>query len=262
MIYTTHSPFLVNPNNLTGVYATYIGENGDSIISPDLRANKKIAEQSIYPVHAAIGITISDTLLIGCQPVLVEGHSDQIYLQLIKTFVFSEGKFKNDQELVFVPTGGVRGMSPVINILLGRDNDLPYVIMDADKPGKQKTKQLRNNLYKDEKDKVIGVDTFLGDDEYEIEDLMPKDELARTFAKEYRRVKSEDEFDYIYDPELPIVDQMEDFAKENGYNLELGWKVNLAKDFRKNFDRIITRTDDDLKRIWVEIIDKLTSSNN
>lgn len=262
IIYTTHSPFLVNPNNLTGVYATYIGENGESVISPDLRANKKIAEKSIYPVHAAIGITISDTLLIGCQPVLVEGHSDQIYLQLIKTYVFSEGKFKNDQELVFVPTGGVRGMSPVIKILLGRDNDLPYVIMDSDNPGKQKTEQLRNNLYKDEKEKVIGIDRFLGEGEYEIEDLMPKDALARIFAKEYRRVKSDDEFDYMYDPKLSIVDQMEVFARENGYQLELGWKVDLAKDFRRNFDRIITRTDEELKKIWVEIIDKLTSNSS
>lgn len=260
LIYTTHSPFLVNPNNLGNVYAMYIGENGKSIVSPDLRANKKIAEQSIYPVHAAIGITVSDTLLIGCQPVLVEGTSDQIYFQLIKTYVLSQGKYKNDKELVFIPTGGVRGMSPVIKIISGRENSLPYVILDSDEPGIQKKKTLLKGLYKDEKEKVLTIDEFIGDGEFEIEDIMPKDDLARIFAKQYRRTSSDDEFDYLYKKEDPIINQMEVFAAENEYVLEDGWKVEIAKEFQRNFERIITRTDDGLKDMWIKIIDKLTGN--
>lgn len=259
LIYTTHSPFLVNPNNLTGVYATYIGDSGESVVSADLRANRKIAEKSIYSVHAAIGITVSDTLLIGCQPVLVEGHSDQIYLQLIKTFVLSEGKYKNDKELVFVPTGGVRGMSPVINILLGRDEELPYVLLDSDHVGKQKSSQLKSNLYKDDPDKVLGVGELIGEGDYEIEDLIPSDDIARIFSRQYRRVNSEDEFDLIYDESKPIVDQMEGFADVNGYDLNLGWKVDLAKEVRKNFDRIVGRASQEQKDRWINLIHKVTN---
>lgn len=259
LIYTTHSPFLVSTNNLSGVHAMYVGDSGESVVSNDLRANQKIAEKSIYPIHAAIGITVSDTLLIGCQPVLVEGVSDQIYLQQIKKYVLAEGKYKNDKEVVFIPTGGVKGMSPVIKILLGREDNLPYVVMDSDKPGKDKIKQLHNSLYSDEKDKVIPVSTFTGEGEFEIEDLMPKDELSRLFAKEYRRVKSEDEFDYIYDKDAPIVNQMEAFAKENGYTLHEGWKVDLAKDFQRNFDRIVSRCGDEIKQLWISLIEKVTA---
>lgn len=259
LIYTTHSPFLVSTNNLSGVHAMYIGDSGESVVSSDLRANKKVAEKSIYPIHAAIGITVSDTLLIGCQPVLVEGVSDQIYLQQIKKYVLAEGKYKNDKEVVFIPTGGVKGMSPVIKILLGREDNLPYVIMDSDKPGKDKIKQLHNGLYTNEQDKVIPVSTFIGEGEFEIEDLMPQDELARLFAKQYRRVNSEDEFDYIYDKSLPIVNQMEVFAKENGYAINDGWKVELAKDFQRNFDRIVTRCEDEVKEKWLKLIEKVTS---
>lgn len=258
LIYTTHSPFLVSTNNLSGVHAMYVGDSGESVVSNDLRANQKIAEKSIYPIHAAIGITVSDTLLIGCQPVLVEGISDQIYLQQIKKYVLAEGKYKNDKEVVFIPTGGVKGMSPVIRILLGREENLPYVIMDSDKPGLDKIKQLHNLLYSNEKGKVIPVSAFTGEGEFEIEDLMPKDELARLFAKHYRRVNSEDEFDYIYDRNAPIVNQMEAFAKENGYKLQNGWKVYLAKDFQRNFDRIISRCGDDIKQLWINLIEKIT----
>jgi len=259
LIYTTHSPFLVNPNRLGSVYAMYIGENGDSIVSPDLRANKKVAEKSIYPIHAAIGITVADTLLIGCQPILVEGVSDQIYLQLVKTYVLSQGKYINSKELVFIPTGGVKGMSPVIKIITGHENDLPYVILDADAPGQQKKELLIKNLYKNEVNKVLTIDDFIGKGDYEIEDLMPKDDLARIFAKQYRRTTSDDEFDYIYDSSKPIINQMEEYAKLNGYTLEDGWKVELAKDFQKSFERIISRTGDDIKENWIKLINKLTN---
>lgn len=258
IVYTTHSPFMVNPENLGSVYAMYVGEDGKSVVSPDLRANKKIAQKSIYPVHAAIGITVSDTLLIGCQPVLVEGASDQIYLQLMKTYALSQGKYVNEKELVFIPTGGVRGMSPVIKIISGRDNDLPFVLLDSDTAGKEKKKTLEKGLYKAEKDKIIEVSDFLGDGDYEIEDLVPSDDLARIFAKQYRRVNSEDEFDYLYDSNKPIIDQMEVYAEENGYKLELGWKVELAKEFQKSFDRILSRADDKTKENWIALISKLT----
>jgi len=258
IIYTTHSPFLVDANNLGNVYAMFIGENGESIVSPDLRANTAISSKSIYPVHAAIGLTVSETLLLGSEPILVEGVSDQIYLQLIKRYILSIGKYKNKRELVFIPTGGVRGMSPVIKILLGRDNNLPFVILDADNPGIKKKQQLENGLYKEEKDKILTMKDFLGEGEWEIEDIMPNEELARIFAKKYRRVNSEDEFDYIYDKNKPIIPQMEKFANENGYNLEKGWKVELAKDFQKSFDRIIDRTPAELKEKWEKLFSKIT----
>ena len=262
LIYTTHSPFLVSPNNLSGVHAMYIGNNGESVVSPDLRSNKKIAEKSIYPIHAAIGITVSETLLYGCQPVLVEGISDQIYLQLIKKYVLSQGKYINDKEIVFIPTGGVKGMSPVIKILCGRDNDLPFVLLDSDKPGLERQKQLLNGLYADAKDKVLSISTFIKEGEYEIEDLMPSEELARTFSKQYRRVNSEEDFDYSFDKTQPLVNQMEIYAKENGYTLTDGWKVGLAKDCQKNFDRILDKANDELKDSWIALFDKITNNTN
>ncbi len=258
IVYTTHSPFLVDANNLGNVYAMFIGENGESVVSPDLRANTTISSKSIYPVHAAIGLTVSETLLLGSDPILVEGISDQIYLQLIKRYILSVGKYKNKRELVFIPTGGVKGMSPVIKILLGRDNNLPFVILDADNPGIKKKQQLENGLYKEEKDKILTMKDILGEGEWEIEDIMPNEELARIFAKKYRRVNSEDEFDYIYDKTKPIVPQMENFANENGYNLEKGWKVELAKDLQKSFDRIIARTPDELKEKWEKLFNQIT----
>lgn len=256
LLYTTHSPFLVNPNNLGDVKALYIGDDGSSIISGDLRKNEKVAEKSIYPIHAAIGLTISDTLLLGCTPLLVEGPSDQIYLQIVKNYLIGSSKFSPRKELVFIPTGGVKGMSPVIKILLGRENELPSVILDADKAGRDMLELLKKGLYKIEVDKLIPVSDVLGEGDYEIEDLMPVEELAKVFSKKYRG-DSTDDFEYIYDRDKPIVDQMNSFATKNGYVLGLGWKVEIAKEFQKIFDRIASKLTDDLVNKWVALFNKI-----
>ncbi len=257
ILYTTHSPFLVNPDNLANVKAVFVDGVGSSSVSSDLRKNSKVADKSIYPVHAAIGLTISDTLLLGCQPVLVEGQSDQIYLQLIKNHLSGIGKYKNAKEMVFIPTGGVRGMSAVINIVSGRENDLPFAIVDSDKPGKEKADKLKKDTYKSERDKIIEMDMILSKKgEFEVEDILPYEELAKVFSKRYRG--KQDDFDYVVTADEPIVQQMEKFALENGYRLELGWKVELATDFYNQFQHIAKKITEDTVKTWQALFDKLT----
>lgn len=258
IVYTTHSPFLVNPDNLANVKAVFVDDAGTSSVSSDLRRNSKVADKSIYPVHAAIGLTISDTLLLGCQPVLVEGQSDQIYLQIVKNHLSGIGKYKNSKEMVFIPTGGVRGMSAVINIITGRENDLPFAIIDSDKPGKEKADKLKKDTYKKELDKIVEIDGVLSKKgEFEVEDLLPYEELAKVFSKRYRG--KQDDFDYIVTKDDPIIQQMEKFAEANGHKLELGWKVELATDFHNQFQHIAKKITEDTVKIWVALFDKLTT---
>ncbi|RZK44752.1 MAG: OLD family endonuclease [Hymenobacter sp.] len=258
LIYTTHSPFLVEPNNLANIKAVYVDAAGQSTVSSNLRQGSDVAEHSIYPVHAAIGLTVSEGLLLGCQPVMVEGPSDQIYLQMIKNILSSQAKYRNDREMIFIPAGGVSGMKPIISIISGRDNALPYAILDADKPGRDKENQLRASLYKDDKDKIISVASILGEGSFEVEDLMPADELARVFSKDYRG-KQTDDFDDLVDVSKPIIPQMETFASQNGYELEQGWKVDLARAFQRTSSRVIGKVSPEQVKLWKKLFDKLTS---
>ncbi len=260
IVYTTHSPFLVNPDNLANVKAVFVDDKGTSNVSSDLRRNSKFADKSIFPVHAAIGLTISDTLLLGCQPVLVEGQSDQIYLQLIKNFLSGKGKYKNSKEMVFIPTGGVRGMSAVINIVTGRENELPYAIIDSDAPGKEKAINLKKDLYKQHQDKIIEIDGLLSrKGDFELEDIMPVEELAKVFSKRYRG--KQQDFEYILTSTEPIINQMEKFAKENNHILQLGWKVELATDFHNVFPYVSGKIHDDIVSIWNMLFERLITES-
>lgn len=72
LLYTTHSPFLVDSMNITRTKVVFADENGKTNISDNLKIKKKNAQKSIYPINSAIGITISDTMLIGQSQLLLK----------------------------------------------------------------------------------------------------------------------------------------------------------------------------------------------
>lgn len=255
LIYTSHSPFLVDMDNLANVKAVYVDkQNGRTKISSNLRYNEEDAEKSIYPIHAALGLTVSDTLLLGCLPVLVEGVSDQVYLSLLKRYLIGKGELQYSKEIVFIPTGGIRGMGPVSKLVSSREDDLPYVLLDSDKTGKEYTKSLKSGRYRDEKEKVLGVADFLSDKEYEIEDLIPSSAIISTIDRMYR---CDQYFEDYHDSNKPIVDQIEEWAKNNSLTLEDGWKVELARTIQNRFDKHFENIDEKLAKSWKSIFEKL-----
>lgn len=256
LIYTSHSPFLVDMENLANVKAVYIdSQTGRTMISSNLRYNEVDAEKSIFPIHAALGLTVSDTLLLGCLPILVEGPSDQIYLNLIKRHLVGNGDLKNSKEIVFIPTGGVRGMGPVTKLVSSRDESLPYVLLDSDNIGNDYQKQLKKGRYSDEKQKVLGVGDFLGDKEWEIEDLLPADSLVSIIDRRYR---PDQYFEDVYKKNEPIVNQIEEWANNNNIELEEGWKVEMARNAQNRFDKIMKTIPDEMYKKWIELFDTLT----
>lgn len=256
LLYTSHSPFLVDMENLANVKAVYIdSETGRTLVSSNLRYNEADAEKSIFPVHAALGLTVADTLLLGCLPILVEGPSDQIYLNLIKRHLIGNGDLKNSKEIVFIPTGGIRGMGPVTKLVSSRDESLPYVLLDSDNVGKDYQKQLKKGRYRDEKEKVLGVGDFLGDKQWEIEDLLPADSLIAIIDRRYRSAKY---FEDVYKIDEPIVDQIEDWASNNSIELEYGWKVEIARIAQNRFDNIMKSIPAEIYTKWVDLFKTLT----
>lgn len=256
LIYTSHSPFLVDMDNLANVKAVYIdSETGRTKVSSNLRYNETDAEKSIYPVHAALGLTVSDTLLLGCLPILVEGPSDQIYLNLIKRYLVGTGDLKNSKEIVFIPAGGVKGMGPLTKLLSSREDALPYVLLDSDKAGKEYQKQLKSGKYRDEKDKVLEVAQFIGEGEFEIEDLIPTSAIVQFIDRKYR---CDQYFEDFYHQGEPIVNQIEIWAKQNKVSLEDGWKVELARSIHNRFEKIALNIEDAQKNIWIEVFRALT----
>lgn len=229
IIYTSHSPFLVDADRLERARKVYVATDGTTKATPDLRHSEDRSTQAgaAYAVHSALNLSVAESLLLGCQPIIVEGTSDQLYLTAIKALLVSGGKITPGRELVFPPSGGAKTARTVASILTGRDENLPMVLFDADDRGKQMAKSLKDNLYADQQDRVLSVGDFVAYDNAEIEDLFPFDILAEEMDRMERQ--PETRLAEIVRPGQPFVGQVEAWADDQGITLCKFWKVELAK---------------------------------
>jgi hypothetical protein len=233
LIYTTHSPFLVDADRLDRARKVFVAPDGTSKATPVLGADGgDVTKRGAgYAVHAALGLSVAEGLLIGCDPVVVEGPSDQHYLTAMKTLLIADGTLKPGRELVFPPAGGAKGIKAVASILGGRDDALPVALLDSDRSGNQFAQSLRNDLYQDEQNKVVQVGDFVELENAEIEDLIPAPLIVKVVDRMIREPESP--FEDRHDPKSAIIPQIEAWATEAGVTLEKGWKVEVAKGVKK-----------------------------
>lgn len=261
LIFTTHSPFMIDADRLDRVRKVFVGEDGSTKASSNLgvtRGARGLEDKgATYAVHSALNMTVAESLLLGCEPIIVEGPSDQHYLTAIKTILISRRKIAPKSELVFPPSGGAKTAKIIASILLGRDDNLPKVLLDSDTAGKQAIKSLRSDLYSEAKERVIETDeVFTNLTGTEIEDLIPASLIILVLDRMERR--AEQDFEDFYDPKKPIIPQVKNWAEKEGFTLADGWKTKLALNVK---EKILANTnryvqDEDIKR-WKELFDKL-----
>ena len=261
LLYTTHSPFMVDSNHLDRVRAVYVDDDGETKVSSDLRAREKQPSQSksIYPVHAALGLTVTDTLFQGCQVIIVEGTSDQFYLSAIKNYLIGKGLIQPQKELIFVPAGGVKGINAVTPIITGVNEQLPYVIVDSDRLGRETAQNLRMHLYKSNPDRIILVGDLINLDNAEMEDLFPMDFISSIVSRRFR--EPEETFGDVVIPSEPIVDQIEKYVKKHDLVQPVGWKAELARTVKNRLASNPNLVDIESEKatVWKALFNKLLS---
>lgn len=259
IINTTHSPFIVDTTNIDRCRVVYVDSNGYTVASSNLRQGADtLNERSIYAVHAAMGLSVSDILLQGCQPIVVEGPSDQHYLNAIKAFLIREKLIAPKLEMVFIPSGGVKGVPGVVSITCGKSEQLPYVLLDSDSSGSGAKGKLLSGLYRDNTTRILSVNNFCDVNYSEVEDLIPFALLDRGITRLFLTVE-----DYLfvdsYDATKPIIPQIESFAARHNVSLPDGWKVDLAKSTKQV---LRTKSASDINPQYVEIWKKLFETLN
>lgn len=260
LLYTTHSPFLIDADRLDRARKVFVAPDGTTKATPDLREGEgddKARRASGYAVYAALGLTVAESLLLGCTTVVVEGLSDQIYLSAIKNILIGLGKIKPSREIIFPPAGGAKGVRVVASIVTGRDEALPTVLLDSDEPGKRMSKELKTSLYADAQDKILEVATYAGFDGSEIEDLIPLDVMCTTVDRWQRG--PEQAFSDVCKTGVPVVDQIEAWAASHKIVLAApAWKVDLAKRVKQSLlSRQVDTFHPNIVERWEQLFAKL-----
>lgn len=178
IIYTTHSPFMVDPVHLERVRTVVEKENG-SAISDSIQEKDP---NTLFPLQAALGYDIAQNLFISTNNLLVEGVSDLIFLEIVSSILQGKGKVGLRDDITVVPVGGMDKVSTFVSLLRGNKLSIACLLDSSIETGdKAKLDHLvRDKIIK--KNKIKFYDNYIeGFSEADIEDIFAKEEYLRLF---------------------------------------------------------------------------------
>jgi predicted ATP-dependent endonuclease of OLD family len=121
VIYTTHSPFLVDPNHVERVRLVTDEDSEQGVkVTTDVLA---VDHDTLFPVQAAIGYDLAAHLFVGADTLVVQGISDYMFLSAISERLLEKGRTGLDDRFTVLPIGDLEGL-PAFVALLGHDLDV------------------------------------------------------------------------------------------------------------------------------------------
>lgn len=179
VIYTTHSPFMIDSSKLHEVRTVYDNQDPKfgSVISDALEEKDS---DTLFPLQAALGYSIAQNLYVSKKNLLVEGISDLSFLSYFSSILHSEGKEGLNDDITIVPVGGADKISTFISLMRG--NNLSLVCL-LDKFINSSARDRLNNLTDEKiiKPKNIIYYSDFGEDINDIEDMFTTQEYLILF---------------------------------------------------------------------------------
>ncbi len=189
VIYTTHSPFMVPPDDLPSVRIVE-----DKLFQPapgqwssegtKVRDDTMATDRdTLFPLQGALGYEMTQTLFVGKHTLLVEGAGDILYLESWSSALLHRGKTGLDRRWTPCPAGGIDKIQPFVALFAGQKLDIA-ALSDYAKGDKRKVDSLRQNKVM-EGDKLLTFATVLGVDEADIEDVFSPALYAKILNQAY-----------------------------------------------------------------------------
>ncbi len=223
LIYTTHSPFLIDGENIHRVRPVIEDESGHSHVSVDGWPKDR---ETIFPLQAAAGYAMVRGLFQHKQNVLVEGMSDYYYLHSLSQQCRSSHRIPLPENVYITPCGGTKMVGNMASLFLGQEVR-PIVLLDGDDAGRVRRDALLKKLYSEHGSAILMLDEGIGrnGDEVEIEDILGEDivmEAIKSFIGKSLKINDSDR----KSGSLPS--QIKAAAKRLSIELPKGWKASVA----------------------------------
>ncbi|WP_170932741.1 AAA family ATPase [Desulfosporosinus sp. FKB] len=227
VIYTTHSPFMIDAENilsvrtvedLSSIEGEVLGTKvGDHVLATD--------SDTIFPLQAALGYDITQTLFVGKNTLLVEGPSDLLYIRWFTTQLKKRNREGLDPRWTVAPAGGVDKISSFV-ALFGGNKLHVAVLTDYAEGDKKKIRSLRESELL-RQGHVFSAEMYAGQSEADVEDLIGINfysslinhcykleggcefNAAKSECKSMRIVKKVEEYFGTLPPEVPEFDHFQ-----------------------------------------------------
>ncbi len=191
VIYSTHSPFMVDPTRFDRVRIVQDRSIDADEDLPDEEEGTKVTvdvlestNDSLFPLQGALGYEIAQTLFVGPNILIVEGVSDLLYLQVMTGVLQAVGREGLHSGWTITPVGGSDKI-PTFVALLGSQARLNIATMiDFQQKDRQAIENMwRRNLIK--KKQVLTYADFVAAKEADVEDVLGTDFYLKLVNAEF-----------------------------------------------------------------------------
>ena len=222
LVYTTHSPFLIDGERIHRVRPVTEDDSGHSRISVDTWPQDR---ETIFPLQAAAGYAMVRGLFQHNKNVLVEGMTDYLYLHALNIHCHELGLTGLPDDIYITPCGGTKMVGYIASLFLGQEVR-PVVLLDGDQAGRDRCDALMKELYSEHENAVLMLSDVLNIEECEIEDVLGEDVLIPAAKSVLGDTFELDDGDRA---KGSLVDQIKSAAKRQGIELADGWKSRVAQ---------------------------------
>jgi len=184
IIYTTHSPFMIPVDDLPSIRTLNISQEEGTTVTNDPTGDDK----TLFPIQAALGYDITQSLFIGKNNLVVEGVSDFWYLIAISEYLLETGKGGLSKDIIITPAGGAPKVSYMVSLLTSQKLNV-LVLLDAEKQGMRAGEQLVKSKLIREQNVLFVNEAFPAGSakETDIEDLLDADKFDALVREAYRK---------------------------------------------------------------------------
>jgi len=191
IIYTTHSPFMVPTENLDSVRTVSIEQDAGTTISDNPTGDPR----TLFPIQSALGYSLSQSLFVGPENLIVEGVTDYWILSTVSEYLHSIGKRGLPKTLTITPAGGAQKIVYMVALLTSQGLRV-IVLFDSEKQARTARDELvKAKLIRDE-NVVFVSDGFANSSkpaEADVEDLLDPNVfdtlVSESYSAELRRKK-------------------------------------------------------------------------
>ena len=221
LIYTTHSPFLIDGDRIHRVRPVTEDDTGHSRISVDSWPKDRA---TIFPLQAAAGYAMVRGLFQHKKNVLVEGLSDYLYLHSLNLHCHALGRQGLPEDIYITPCGGTPMVGHIASLFLGQEVR-PVVLLDGDDAGRVRRDALMKELYAGHEKAVLMLGDVLEKEKCETEDIIGEATILPVLKKVVGKEVSLNQDGGTGS----LVDRIKSAAVQHSVDLPDGWKPEVAR---------------------------------
>lgn len=137
-LYTTHSPFLVGPDELTLVRVVEMSDRGvGTKIHTTISSS---APESLLPLQEALGYDLAQSLFTNQRNLVLEGLTDYLYIEAVSNLLRDEAIVSMNEKIALVPANTASKVVYFATILHSHNLKVS-ALLDSDAAGEQAANQ-------------------------------------------------------------------------------------------------------------------------